>query len=155
MSVILYERGIFARLADWLIAKDAARDIFFSPFTHEEETDIYWTEKKIWSGRDFDVSRHRRSRLAQWADRLFIANQLAFFYTYDEEDPKIERLGNEDIGNGPGMSPGRMLEVLEGIHYNIYTNGGNCFLGKTDEKRLKWYIDQLKDKLLEAFRGDR
>jgi len=155
MSVILYERGIFARLADWLIAKDTVRDAFFSPFTHEEEADIFWNEQRIWSGRDFDVSRHRRSLLAQWADRLFIANQLAFFYTYDEENPKLERLGNEDIGNGSSLSSERVLEVLEGIHYNIYTNGGNCFLGKIDEKRMKWYIKQLKDRLLDTLRGER
>lgn len=153
MSVILFERDIFGRLADWLIMKDMGRDPFFDTFTYEEKADIYWTENRIWSGRDFDSQNYRESKLAQWADRLFLANQLAYFYTYDEESPAMQRLEKEDIRSGSGMTTDGALELLEGIHYNVYTNGGNCFLGKKDEKKLRWYVRQLKDKLLGSIRG--
>ena len=153
MSVILYERDTFGKLADWLVLKDKGRDPFFDTFTYDEKADIYWTENRIWSGRDFDVREYRRSKLAQWADRLFIANQLAFFYTYDVGDTKLERLDDKDIDRGSGMTGKMVLEILEGIHYNIYTNGGNCFLGKKDEKKLGWYIRQLKDGLLRMIKG--
>ncbi len=151
--MILYGRERFGKLADWLITKDMGRDPFFDTFTYEEKADIFWTENRIWAGRDFDVDDYRRSKLAQWADRLFIANQLASFYTYDDENPKLERIEKSDIKNGSGMTTKGVLEVLEGIHYNIYTNGGNCFLGNRDEKKLRWYIRQLKDKLLAAVSG--
>ena len=153
MSVILYGRERFGRLADWLIMKDMGRDPYFDTFTYEEKADIFWTENRIWAGRDFDVCDYRRSKLAQWTDRLFIANQLASFYTYDDESPKLERIEEDDIRNGSAMTTKGVLEILEGIHYNIYTNGGNCFLGNRDEKKLKWFIRQLKDKLLGSMQG--
>ena len=146
--MILYGREKFGKLADWLIMKDMGRDPYFDTFTYEEKADIFWTENRIWAGMDFDVHDHRKSKLAQWADRLFIANQLASFYTYDEQSPKLERIEKDDIRNGSGLTTKGILEILEGIHYNIYTNGGNCFLGNRDEKKLRWYIRQLKDKLL-------
>jgi len=153
VSVILFERDVFGKLADWLRMKDMGRDPFFDTFTYEEKAQLYWTENRIWAGRDFDPGKHRESKLARWTDRLFLANQLAYYYTYDEDGPELLRLREEDIRSGPGMTDDGILELLEGVHYNVYTNGGNCFLGNKDEKKLRWYIRQLKDKILGTVKG--
>ena len=83
-----------------------------------------------------------------FVDRLWIANQMAFAYTYERGDEgkpvvhEIERLSEEDFSCLP-LGSDKFLSELNSLKYNTISNGGNTFLGVSDQEKLDQIINAL------------
>lgn len=71
-----------------------------------------------------------------FVERLFLANQMAFIYSYRDEDPGLRFLP-DGIENKLPYSYAELNRVLGDIRYNILSNGGHCFLSAGDAMTLK------------------
>lgn len=84
-----------------------------------------------------------------FADRLYIANQLAFQYQYHKSgEITIPRLTEKQLQGRPADHK-TLLRLLRGIHYNLATNNGRVFLGQEDYERLERLIDTCKGAIIE------
>ena len=98
-------------------------------------------------------------------DRLYIANQLANFTSYDDEcnidgSFTIRRLQPSDISK-PGTFRGRSLRTKRGLwdaltsmRYNIVTNQGHSFFDEEDCERLDNLINYIARELIDMQESD-
>jgi hypothetical protein len=84
-----------------------------------------------------------KSIVAAWGNRLYVANQIAYIFTYShhaECNMKIDLLDESEAwkhGADLITNPARFYRVLESIEYNLYSNGGQVMLSGQDMQRLK------------------
>lgn len=146
MSVMVIAKEAYGRIADYFIQKATyGGDIHIESLTYEEYGDI----------RGMDIAKrdeHIKNVLGCWVDRLYISNQLAYYYMYERDKKKfqidIDRLEVEDIKGGVFVKAKDILKDLNSIRYNLMTNGGNSFAGPKDAERLDRAIDQLQGKII-------
>lgn len=96
-----------------------------------------------------------KSGIYEWANRVYIANQIAYILTYSHRsdcDRKIQMLDKDCWHNGGELvkNPARFYRILESIKYNLYSNGGQVLLCHEDMERL----DNLKAMLAREVVGE-
>ena len=83
-----------------------------------------------------------REIIAAWANRVYVANQVAYIFTYSHNPDcvmVINQFNDADAWkNGAELikNPARFYRVLESIRYNLYSNGGQIMLCREDMERL-------------------
>lgn len=83
-----------------------------------------------------------RGIIAAWANRVYVANQVAYIFTYSHNadcDMRIDLLNESEVwkhGAELVQNPARFYRVLESIRYNLYSNGGQIVLCREDMERL-------------------
>ena len=157
MSVLVENKEKYGALADYIQMKNSRTDGYFSFLTHDEKMEMEHLKHQL---KDFDEYEHTENRINCFVDRLYIANQLAWYYNYgdwynqengdghDKTKGPIDRLEKNDVKNGMSMNTKRALKLLNSVSYNIYTNGGNSFLSKKDSEKLDRMIEQLKSEII-------
>lgn len=141
MSVILFERREFGSLANWLISTSNLRDVAL-PYIERMKLKQY----KATFGDEC-------ANIVCWVDRLYMANQLAYHTTYTYRDGKfeIEMLQDEDIkSNGLNWDNKKLYSFLNSLHYNLFSNGGRCFVSEDDLDRLDSLISIIARKIIDG-----
>lgn len=92
------------------------------------------------------------NKIACWMDRLYIGNQLAYIYTYDYDGQEIDRLQSENIGAYTTWSDLKILEKLESLKYNLYSNSGHIFVGPEDLEKLESLLTSLRQKIIRGMK---
>jgi len=143
MSVRLYDKGEFARVAQTIRFDQSLREVFFTLRESGFRQNL---------GLNPDPEPYE---IYGFAERLYVANYLAYEFQYGENDPiVIPRMKEKDFAGMP-YKIGDFISVLEGILYNVFTNNGNSFLGQEDMERVdrllntarRLYIEQLEEEL--------
>jgi hypothetical protein len=154
MSVIKFEANDIGALAWAVQAKNNYRSAF--ELTRDKLESHFF--KIDYAGED--------KRIACFFDRLYIANQLAYFTTYQDDCAKdgsftIKRLQEEDIGpnskirgNVPN-TPRKLNLELRSLRYNIASNAGRTFFDEEDTQRLDQLIDYTANEIIEQTDPDR
>jgi len=98
-------------------------------------------------------------------DRLYIANQLAFYTTYSgsggDGSFKVDRLQEENIrpfneGRFKKLaSPRGMNEALRSLRYNLASNAGRTFFDEEDTQRLEQLIECSGNEVIRQTNPDR
>ncbi len=142
MSVAEISIQTFADVADSIWYNSDCRLVFLS-FRER------YLELSCYNRRSTTVTR--RDVLA-FVERLYIANRLACAYQYPDSSADgsihIRRLHEHEL-NGHVLSWHKLLSALQDIEYNLYTNGGRCFLGSEDMERLQRLIHTCMGRLAE------
>ena len=90
-----------------------------------------------------------KSIIAAWGNRVYVANQIAYIFTYSRNadcSREINLLDDADPWNhGADLitNPARFYRTLESIRYNLYSNGGQIMLCHEDMERLNNLIAAL------------
>ena len=78
-----------------------------------------------------------------WCNRLYVANQIAYIFTYSHNDDVDTRINmierNESLWADGGhllQDLPRFFRILESIRYNLYSNGGQVMLCGEDMTHL-------------------
>ena len=79
--------------------------------------------------------------IGAWTNRLYVANQIAYIFTYCHRDDcgkEINQLDRDDWKNGNELiaKPTRFFHILESVKYNLYSNGGQVMLSGDDMQKL-------------------
>ena len=144
MSVIKFTPEDLGMLANSVLCKSALFDRAGIPFTekakfamYSDKTRMTWDNKKL--------------NFLAFMDRLFVANQVAHDFTYNE-DFNIIRLKPEHVKGF--YDDYVLLRELKSLRYNLVTNAGRTFTSEEDEDRLNTLISVLSHLILEAGRTD-
>jgi hypothetical protein len=154
MSVIKFESKDIGAVAWSIIANNNYRDAF--PITRDKY------ESKIFKMNGDDEDK----RIKCFFDRVFIANQLAYYTSYQDECDekgafKIERLQDEDIApfsksrNRCLNSARAIYNELTSIRYNLISQAGRSFLDEQDSERLENLINHMAHEIIELSDPDR
>ena len=154
MAVIKYESQDFGALAWAIIANNNHREAI------KIVRDKYETMLFKMNSEDED------NRIKSFFDRVYIANQLAYYISYQDECSKdgsfkIERLQDEDIApytkarNKQLNSSRAIYNFLTSIRYNIISQAGRSFLDEQDSERLENLIQHFAISIIEMSDPDR
>ena len=154
MSVIKYESRDFGALTWAIIANNNHREAI-KIVRDKYETMIF----KMGSDAE-------DNRIKSFFDRVYIANQLAYYVSYQDECAhdgsfKVERLQDEDIApftkanNKQLNSPRAIYNFLTSIRYNIISQAGRSFLDEQDSERLENLIQHFASIIIEMSDPDR
>lgn len=139
MSVFVLSREDYGKLYSFIRYDDNIRTYFYSFREHWLKGDQAF--KKNTKAQELDIKC--------FLDRCFIANQLAFEYTYSQDEQHtIDRLNEKDLENGSFTSKKEFLKKLQTLKYNLATNGGRTFLGPEDTQRLNRVLNMVKEEIL-------
>ena len=138
MSVIRFGDLAISRLGATIAETGELRDVFFN---REErlENQLYTKDPK-------DEQESITNTIYAFMDRVWIANQCAYIYQYENADRIISRL---EAAEALPYNLSEFVEEARALRYNLYTNGGRLFLGQADIDRLDRLIDAAKDLLLD------
>jgi len=129
MSVILFQPRAFGEIASTILADQRLKEEFPSI-----------KERRLLEAFGKDYEKTLENFIKCWAERLYIANQLAYYYQYpDETDGKtivIKRMEEKDFKQAP-LTLREFESLLSQIEYNLYTNNGRIFLGEEDQERIE------------------
>ena len=87
--------------------------------------------------------------IAAWANRIYVANQCAYIFTYAHRQDcsrKIDLFDESDVWNNGAFlikNKARFYRVLESIQYNLYSNGGQCMLCAEDMGAMRSLMEHL------------
>lgn len=146
MSVIVSAPGEIGAIAKSLIYKNArhgAPGEFWKFHTHQEELELKDLHKDACA-----VQEEIDLDIACWLDRLYIANQLAFAYTYNDGRNTICRLEKSHIDAATPLPTKELLSRLKSLRYNLYSNSGHSFVSQKDAERLDKIIVALMEEML-------
>lgn len=145
MSVICFSSEEIGHIAESVQFKNrqyGRQGQYWKFLTFHDELEAKHCNPKV------DMCEYADHKIACWMDRLYIANQIAFLYTYNsEKDMKIDRLDEKHIVGLP--LPGKqLLEKLSSLRYNLQSNSGHSFVSQEDAERLERLINGLKDEII-------
>lgn len=154
MSVIKYESKDIGALAWAIIANNNHREAI-KIIRDKYETLIFKMD-----------SDDEDKRIKCFFDRVYIANQLAYFTSYQDECAKdgsfkIERLQDGDVkaftkARNKSLNSSRAIyDFLTSIRYNIISQAGRSFLDEQDSERLENLINHFAYEIIEASNPDR
>lgn len=154
MSVIKFESKDIGALAWSIIANNTYRDAI------EIIRDKYETHIFKMNSEDED------KRIKCFFDRVYLANQLAYYTSYQDECAKdgsftLPRLQDGDIApftqiRGRSLnSPRAIYSELTSIRYNIISQAGRSFLDEQDSERLDNLINHMAGLIIESSDPDR
>lgn len=144
MSVIRYGLKEFGAIASTIKGTGELRDRFLN------DQEVAFLAKM----KDYPITEDELDvYILCFVERLNIANSLAFDYTYNKKEiSAISRLEAKDL-EGEGLGRKTFYLNLRQLKYNLYTNGGNCFLGEKDMEKLSRLIDYCRDMLENRVEG--
>lgn len=90
-------------------------------------------------------------KIACWADRLHVANQMAYKYSYwnDDADRLIRRLDTNNANSAELIFDKKILySKLCDLKYNLYSNCGNTFCGTKDFEKLNKMLALLSHRII-------
>jgi len=142
MSVILYDAKDLGALAFNVSANHELREAFPS------------VEDRLNEALFKHTYDQETNRINCFFDRLYMANQLAYYYTYQDECSKdgsfsLQRLQDKDCKpfanfRGQPLSTDKAIwEALTSLRYNIIANSGKSFFSADDCERLDNLINRL------------
>ena len=139
MSVMVKSKGFMARIFNTLViwTDIKTKDFGFNFLAMEGQSEV----EKI-------------QDIHGWIDRLYIGNQLAAIYTYDDmKNDTIDRMDMKDIHESViyGSDKKGLLEFLadlNSLRYNLFSNSGHSFVSQEDMDKLDWLIDYIKDQIV-------
>jgi len=137
LSVILYSKKTFSAIANSILRIRESQSLIMYG------EDYYDCEKFY----DNDKYKFCEVKVKAWADRLFISNQLANLVQYwDHKDVsrEIKRLDDKDFTNAEIWGIEKLLDQLNSIDYNLYTNAGNSFISEKDLDFLNRIVHSLE-----------
>ena len=141
MSVIGYTSQEIGQVAR-AVFKRADQDCFYWDVYERREIKELSALLEKW---EWEI---RESGVFHLFDRLFMGNQIAFYYTYGKGDfGPFTRLQDDDFERVE-MSDMELLKNLQLLDYNLYSNSGHCFVGQEDTDKLKSLIETLKSHIL-------
>ena len=113
------------------------------------DMDYYYREKFS----NFNEDTYFKNRVV---DRLFwylhVANSVAYGLQYQEPIELDRNDYYENANSIPSMSLKELMEALEHLRSNLFTNDGNMFLGESWNTIFKNIIEALKDLLIERIK---
>lgn len=89
--------------------------------------------------KNLDRERETALNIACWVERLWVANQAAYYYQYRDEKGALE-FAPDDYDPPRGTVPmeaGKLYRELQSLQYNLYTNDGHTFCSEEDMRRLE------------------
>jgi hypothetical protein len=102
-----------------------------------------------------------KSLIYAWVNRLYVANQIAFIFTYSHKaecDRKIALFDEQDIWHDGAeliQNPARWYRRLQSIGYNIISNGGQCMLCREDMERLHNLAARIASEVIGDYQRER
>jgi len=140
MSVIRFKPETLLRLGATIESSEKMRERFFD---HTENL-----KRQLYANIIKDQQRYLSAGIVSFLDRLYIANQCAYIYEYEDADRTISRLV---VTRVLPYSLSDFIKEAESLRYNLYTNSGRVFLGEEDLDRLDRMIDAAKDLIIEGY----
>jgi len=152
MSVLAFSAEKMGSLATSLISKNRRHGgpgEYWEFLTHPELLEL----KELYKTADelFDAIEQE---ISCFVDRLYIANQMAYIYSYDVSKSEIQRLDKKHIDIAVGIEGAGLLRELKSLRYNLYSNGGHSFVSKKDEEKLTTVIIALMEELIQKLSRD-
>jgi hypothetical protein len=134
MSVILFRREHMGRIASTIINTPRYLEAMKLEQDRKEEGGYLKMDAEDIQNRAF-----------HFCDRLYMANQLAYYLTYSSEldedgSIKLARLQAEDL-NVPAMDGKTLHEDLRSLDYHIISNAGRSMFSAEDLQRLTQLIE--------------
>ena len=149
MSVIRFDSEEFAdilRSLKWLtFGYDNSIDPVI-PLDHSEWCEAEALEQRLGEKRAFNKEIYLQNKLVWWIQRVSASNQMAYIWQYAHNDSvskEIEKLDMESL-NGKQLPTYKLYSLLRSLRYNLYTNGGNCFIQEKDLTFLNGIISGLE-----------
>ena len=142
MSVIKFTAEQLGMLANSVLCKSALFDRAGIPFTEKAKFALYSDKGMTWA--------EQKLNFLAFMDRLFVANQVAHDFSYNENFDII-RLKKENV-NG-FHNDYVLLRELKSLRYNLVTNAGRTFTSEEDESRLDTLISVLSHIIIENQRS--
>lgn len=102
-----------------------------------------------------------RSMIIAWANRIYVANQIAYIFTYSHRadcDRKIDQFsGDEHFTHGGDLitNKARFYRMLQGVEYNLYSNGGQYMLSHEDTERLQKLMATLASSVIGDYQREK
>jgi hypothetical protein len=106
---------------------------------------LEWHEDKNMPVQDLNM------KIACWADRLHIANQMAYKYSYwnDDADQLIRRLDTNNTKSAELIFDKKVLySKLCNLKYHLYSNCGNMFCSAKDFEKLDRMLSLLAHRII-------
>lgn len=141
MSVFVFDRKEIAETGETIRTNQNLRNVFLNP-TERLERELYHCR----AGKDLaDLD----NAIKCFVDRLYIANQLAYYYQYPDEGEgdkmSIKRLDEGDFRDVMPLRMRGFVDKAKLLRYNLFTNNGRSFLGREDVERFDRLIDHAKE----------
>ena len=86
------------------------------------------------------------NKITWWLQRVYASNQMAYIWQYAHNgsvSKEIEKIDMESL-NGKKLATYELYAQLRSLRYNLYTNGGNCFIQEKDLTFLNEIISGLE-----------
>ncbi len=134
MSVALFSRQEFQEIRDSIVyyAVDCENNFY-------ERIWFGFNQSEVEKMTEFNKSSEREVKEAMigwFVKKLAIANQCAFYYNYQGENPVLEFPEFENRSKSV-LSKKELFEKLSNLEYNCIDNNGNNFLPREIEGKLK------------------
>lgn len=84
-----------------------------------------------------DEESYIQDKIKWWIQRLWASNQMASIWQYhDKTENHIEVISVDEMKQGRQLPNFELYQELNSLRYNLYTNGGNCFVQEKDLEML-------------------
>lgn len=147
MSTVLYEKEEYLELAHTILNNHKIKNMAI-PIFERIKLERYVKPEGIDKAIELNI--------ISWIERLYISNQMTYFYQYRDVNPLIEYFGENDeiqnYGHRFKIYTKQKVEVykfLNSLSYNLDTNSGRSFISEEDRDRLKNLRTALARKVID------
>lgn len=143
MSVFAFSGEEIGSIYKTLQGEIYGRDIY--SLIPKEEIDYYHVKEFY----ENDMERLQKVKLIGWVSRIWIANQCAVIQQYGANHPDLNKtieLFDDDKCLGKVLDEHELYRSVSSLIYNLYTNGGNCFVQKKDLDFANHIINTISQK---------
>jgi hypothetical protein len=150
MSVRLFTQQEIVNLASELKARGYVKDMIIYSRAYQKDRLLTMQFKK-------ESFLRSPEQVGETIDRLlwycFQANQLAYALQYPDakDETQIADWKDEIKPDIPTRKTLDVLHEISNLRYNLYTNNGNCFLGRDWHDLLDRTIETLKDEIIRLY----
>ena len=116
------------------------------PLDYSEWLEAKALEERLQENRPFDKEIFIQNKIKWWLQRVFASNQMAYIWQYAHNDSiskEIEKIDMDSL-QGRQLPNYELYGELRSLRYNLYTNGGNCFIQEKDLTFLNEIISGLE-----------
>ena len=145
MSVFVLSPAEFGAIAATLrVSRDSFRRPIF-PLSMAERWEYEVLVKRYEKQSE---EKYTTSLIAPFVFRLYLANAMSERYTYMKDGTTAFTIPIFELPPGKVLPLRELLRTLDSLAYNIVTNGGNTFLGKKDDEKLRDVTERIKRELI-------
>ncbi len=130
MSVYVLNKTEYQSIFNMIMRLNNERNLLPS---HER----YDCEQLAKSNKEWNVEMLTTEKIKALVDRMYFANQMAYFYQYREDEFKFDFSLFEELKfNIMNYNLKKGLKALKSCNYNMITNAGRSFFSKEDNDWL-------------------